>query len=51
MGCLCPKINKKISQGLKEKLNENKEEDLPAPSVEDLEANHMTIGLQYWHPI
>ena len=51
MGCLCPKINKKISQGLNEKLNENKEEDLPAPSVEDLEANHMTIFLSKYQDV
>lgn len=48
MGCLCPKVNKtKNSPDLNEQLNED-----PAPNEqEDLEANHITIGLSKYQDI
>lgn len=48
MGCLCPKVNKtKNSTDLNEQLNED-----PAPNEqEDLEANHITIGLSKYQDI
>ena len=51
MGCLCPKIYNKPTKGLDEKLNENNGEDLPAPSIEDLEANTVTIGFSKYQDI
>ena len=51
MGCLCPKIHVKPSKDLKEKLNENDDEGAPTPNIEDLEANHMTIGFSKYQDI
>ena len=48
MGCLCPKANKtKNTTDLNEQLNED-----PAPNEqEDIEANHITIGLSKYQDI
>ena len=48
MGCLCPRLfNKNKNEEIHEKLNVDEEAPVPpisVPKIEDLEANHMTIG-------
>ena len=49
MGCLCPKNLKNKYNSLNEKLND--EDEAPVPTIEDLEANHMTIGFSKYHDV
>jgi len=49
MGCLCPKNVEKIDASLNEKLNDD--EGAPVPNIEDLEANHITIGFSKYQDI
>ena len=49
MGCLCPKNLEKIDASLNEKLNDD--EGAPVPNIEDLEANHITIGFSKYQDI
>ena len=49
MGCLCPKNLKSKYNSLNEKLND--EDEAPVPTIEDLEANHMTIGFSKYHDV
>ncbi len=49
MGCLCPKNLERIDASLNEKLNDD--EGAPVPNIEDLEANHITIGFSKYQDI
>ena len=49
MRCLCPKNLEKIDASLNEKLNDD--EGAPVPNIEDLEANHITIGFSKYQDI
>ena len=51
MGCLCPKFFKPQQTSIVEKLKYDDDEEAPVPTIEDLERNHMTIGLSKYQDI
>ena len=55
MGCLCPRLfNKNKNEEIHEKLNVDEEAPVPpisVPKIEDLEANHMTIGFSKYNDL
>ena len=54
MGCICPRLfNKDKNKEIHEKLNNDEEAPVPisVPKIEDLEANHMTIGFSKYYDL